>query len=105
MIYESESKEFKLTSTAITDIETALKGGNIVNVSSRGNIVELIPRVRRRASQKEYIVPDVVRLPNSTIAAIESIIHEGAAAEIKLEGDCIATVRLRRRVMDKAKIS
>ena len=105
MIYESTEKEFRLTNAAINDIETALKGGNIVNVSSRGNVVELIPRVRRRTSQKEYIVPDVVRLPNSTIATIEAIIHEGAAAEIKLERNCITTVRLRRRVMDKARIA
>lgn len=104
MIYESTAKEFHLTNSAIADIENALKGGNIVNVSSRGNIVELIPRVRRRAPQKEYIAPDVVRLPDSTIKTIEAIIHEGAAAEIKLEGDYIATVRLRRRVMDKSKI-
>lgn len=105
MIYESTEKEFRLTNAAITDIEAALKGGSIVSVSSRGNVVELIPRVRRRASQKEYITPDTVRLPCSTIAAIEAIIHEGAAAEVKIEGDCIATVRLRRRVMDKARIA
>lgn len=105
MIYESAAKEFHLTSAAITDIEAALKGGNIVSVSSRGNVVELVPRVRRRISEKEYIVPDIIQLPDSTIKTVEAIIHDGAAAEIKLEGDYITTVRLKRQLMDKARVS
>lgn len=105
MIYESTAKEFHLTNAAIAEIEQALVRGSIVSISSRGNVVEMIPRVRRRATQKEYVTPDSISLPDSTVGAIETIIHEGAAAEVKLEGDHVATVRLRRKVMDKARIS
>lgn len=105
MIYKSKQNTFHMDANLIERIESSLNSGYAVTVTNRGDVIDFSYRSRMNNGAVQYDKPENIHLPNSTIAFVEEIINGGNTAEIKVERDRIVTVRITRKVMDRALIS
>ena len=105
MIYKSKQNTFHMDDSLIKRIEESLNSGYAVTITNKGNVIDFSYRSRMNNGSVQYDSPENIHLPNSTIAFVEEIINGGNTAEIKVEKDRVVTVRITRKVMDRALIS
>lgn len=105
MIYKSKQNTFHMDASLIERIEESLNSGYAVTITNKGNMIDFSYRSRVHNGYAHYNWPENIHLPNSTIAFVEEIINGGNTAEIKVEKDRVVTVRITRKVMDRALIS